>query len=161
MAPVPGASGAALFYVRVSRLAQQHGQVPGVLQARGDAGGLPAGAARTRQGTQARKKGGGGVTQLAFNLRVDRIVPAAPDGEAWNAAVEALAERMAAAGPLYPSALHVAAEPLGEPPQGPSAWGSLFARLRARGWRKVYAPRMSRVEARNGAEESFAWVRPA
>lgn len=72
-----------------------------------------------------------------------------------------LAERMASAGPLYPSALHVAAEGLGEPPQGPSAWGSLFARLRARGWRKVYAPRMSRVEARNGATEPFAWERPA
>lgn len=96
----------------------------------------------------------------ARTLRVDRIVPAAPDGEAWNAAVEALAERMAADGPLYPSALHVAAEPLGEPPQGPGAWGSLFARLKAQGWRKVYAPRMSRVEARNGAEESFAWLRP-
>lgn len=92
--------------------------------------------------------------------RVDRMTPAAPDGEAWNAAVEALAERMAADGPLYPSALHVAAEAFGEPPQGPGAWGSLFARLRARGWTKVYAPRTSRVEARNGAEEPFAWVKP-
>lgn len=92
--------------------------------------------------------------------RVDRLQPAAPDGEAWNAAVEALAERMAQDGPLYPSALHVAAEALGDPPQGGPAWGSLFARLRARGWRKVYAPRTSRVESRNGAEEPFAWVRP-
>lgn len=93
-------------------------------------------------------------------LRVDRIVPAAPDGEAWNAAVEAMADRMAAVGPLYPSALHVAAEYMGEPPQGSSAWGSLFARLKARGWVKTYAPRTSRVEARNGAEEPFCYLPP-
>lgn len=69
MAPVPGAEGAALLYARVRGLAQQHGQVPGVRQARGDAGGLPAGAARTRQGTQARKKGGGGVTRARTTIR--------------------------------------------------------------------------------------------
>ena len=98
---------------------------------------------------------------LPLPVRVDAIQPAAPDGDAWNVAIETLWRKVADDfGCVVPSTLRARAALLGldEPPQGSGAWGSLYARKRQEGWRKVLHNVASTVAERNGASDVWAWV---
>lgn len=95
-------------------------------------------------------------------VRVADIQPAAPDGEAWNLAAESLFRRIAGEkGVVVPAYFHwrVVLQH-GEPPQGPSAFGSLYARMRKAGFVKRPYGVASTVPGRNGAVDAFAWFPP-
>lgn len=89
--------------------------------------------------------------------RVEDLRPAAHDGEQWRERVLALVATLPE--PVYPSDLRAAASRLDLEPAHPNWWGSVWAALKAAGWRKEYLPRTSPVASRNQASEPFAWRR--
>lgn len=109
------------------------------------------------QSPDARPVGGRG------GVRVDvaRMAPAAPDGEAWWAAIVPLAARVAAArgGWAYVSDIRAQAELDSVLPPHSSWWGSLAAKLLERhGWRQDFAPRRNPTASRNGAREFYRYA---
>lgn len=94
-------------------------------------------------------------------VRVDRMGPAAPDGERFWRDVLVVALRVARArGMVHPSDLRIAAELEGVKPPHPNWWGSLAAKLKSAGWVQRYAPQRSPITSRNGAIEHMAYSPP-
>ena len=98
-----------------------------------------------------------------FAVRVADLRPAAPDGEAWDAAVLDLARAIARQGAgVLPSHLRARARAcgVGAPPHGQGAWGRLYARLVAAGWRKEFAGTTSTTPSRNAARDVWRYWPP-
>lgn len=92
-------------------------------------------------------------------LRVDRILPAAPDGQEWVGRVLAVVRDLAACdGCLTPSRLRERCATLGLTPPHPNHLGSVWARLRAAGWQRGQE-QVSRTATRNAAREAV-WTPP-
>lgn len=92
-------------------------------------------------------------------LRVDRMTPAAPDGQDWLSCVLRVARDLAAAdGSLTPSRLRERCATLGLEPPHPNHWGSVWARLRTAGWQRGQE-QVSRTATRNAAREAV-WTPP-
>lgn len=98
-----------------------------------------------------------------FAVRVDALRPLAPDGEDWDVAVHELALTLGREGRgLLPSHLRARADRmgLGAPPHGQGAWGRLYARLVADGWRKEFAGTTSTTPSRNAARDVWRYWPP-
>lgn len=92
-------------------------------------------------------------------LVVRDLAPAAPDGESWLLAILSVARNLARErGSLTPSALRLRADTLGLKPPAPCFWGSVWARLRAEGWKRG-AEVTSTTATRNAAREAV-WTAP-
>lgn len=92
-------------------------------------------------------------------FRCADAVPAAPDGQEWEAQVVRLAHELYdVGGPLRPSQLRDAAEGLGLIPHHPNRWGVVWAKLRAAGWQRTPVEVVSTTATRNAARESV-WRR--
>lgn len=92
-------------------------------------------------------------------VRVDRLAPAAPDGREWQVKVLGLARALARQhGSVTPSMLRERAALLGLEAHHSSAWGGVWALLRAERWTRG-GELGSKTATRNAARES-RWFPP-
>jgi len=92
-------------------------------------------------------------------VRVDRLQPAARDGDEWLVKVLAVARDLARdEGSLTPSRLRQRCATLGLKPPHQNHWGMAWGLLKAQGWHRG-GDRTSRTATRNAARESV-WLPP-
>lgn len=93
-------------------------------------------------------------------VRMDRYVPAAPDGVDFIADAVRLAERLGREhGEVTASMLRKRCETMNVKAPSPALWGGVWARLAKAGWRRD-GERTSKSVTRNGAREAV-WVPPS